>query len=403
MSACSSREAFDVLVIGAGPSGSVAAGQLAIGGARVLLVDRAKFPRDKVCGCCVNAAAVNVLAAIGLGDIFKRHHAIPLQRFDWRRGRRVVQLPLTGGYSLARSTLDAALIEHAVSVGAEFRDQTSAIHTTIIRDTRSVLLRQDGYESNVVAGCVIDASGLGSALAGLEPSIQTTIEPQSHMGLSAVVPACPKAIEPGVIYMADGPHGYVGVVRLESNRMDIAAAVSPTFLRSQPNVAAAIETMFSQADFEGIADLDQLTWQGTPLMTRRRSPPAAERLLLVGDAAGYVEPFTGEGIAWAVATGVAVAPHARAMMQGDVTRAAQAWQADYRRLLHARQKRCRQLTHMLRGRFAPAGVMQLLRLFPSLASPVVRSMSRSFTLPKTTLSPTNPPVHPQATPEGERP
>ena len=62
-------ERWDLIVIGAGPAGAMAARQAALGGARVLLVDRASFPRRKVCGCCLNGAALGVLTDVGLGTL----------------------------------------------------------------------------------------------------------------------------------------------------------------------------------------------------------------------------------------------------------------------------------------------------------------------------------------------
>ena len=71
---------WDALVIGAGPAGSVAARELARRGCRVLLVDKATFPRPKVCGCCVNGAAIRALERLGLGHVLdgaiaaRQHH-----------------------------------------------------------------------------------------------------------------------------------------------------------------------------------------------------------------------------------------------------------------------------------------------------------------------------------------
>ena len=68
---------WDAVVVGAGPAGSVAARELARRGVSVLLVDKATFPRAKVCGCCLNAAALDTLAKIGLADLPRRCGAVP--------------------------------------------------------------------------------------------------------------------------------------------------------------------------------------------------------------------------------------------------------------------------------------------------------------------------------------
>lgn len=397
MSTTNSTEEFDLIVVGAGPAGSIAARQASLAGANVLLVDRAAFPRGKVCGCCVNAAAVEALTAIGLGSLFDRLGAIPLHGFEWHRAKRSVKLSLAGGYSVSRSAFDQALVDAAISAGVSFRDRSSVIDSTIdISESnqskhRHVTIRSAGQSYQATGKVVIDAAGLGGALVDGESGIKTSVAAKSHMGLSAVAEICPATIEPGIIYMADGPHGYVGVVRLEGDRpetqrMDIAAAVSPQFVQSCNGPADAVTKMFAQAGFhhgfqQGMS-LQDLSWLGTPLMTRSCSPPAAERLFLIGDAAGYVEPFTGEGIAWAIAAGQAVVPHVIRAIEGWTPDAVHCWHQSHVALLRSRQTRCRRVTRMLRGTFAPAGIMRLLRVFPSLASPAVRSLSRSFALPE---------------------
>ena len=71
-----SRHTWDAIVVGAGPAGAMAARELALGGAAVLLIDKASFPRWKVCGCCLNSAALATLASAGLGDLVARHGGI---------------------------------------------------------------------------------------------------------------------------------------------------------------------------------------------------------------------------------------------------------------------------------------------------------------------------------------
>src|SRR5271156_2503277 len=73
---------WDALVVGAGPAGSIAARQLARSGVSVLLVDKARFPRRKVCGCCVGAGAVAMLEQIGLGDLLPALGARSIRQFQ---------------------------------------------------------------------------------------------------------------------------------------------------------------------------------------------------------------------------------------------------------------------------------------------------------------------------------
>jgi len=79
------RRRWDVVVIGAGPAGAVAARQLALRRFDVLLVDKSQFPRDKVCGCCVNAAAITALRRAGLGAHFDRTGGRPWRKMPAHR------------------------------------------------------------------------------------------------------------------------------------------------------------------------------------------------------------------------------------------------------------------------------------------------------------------------------
>ena len=108
--------------------------------------------------------------------------------------------------------------------------------------------------------------------------------------------------------MACGAGGYTGLVRLEDGRLDVAAAFDAAWVRAAGGPGRAAARLLREAGWPAPDRLEALPWRGTPALTRRPRRVAAERLFVVGDAAGYVEPFTGEGMAWALASGAAVAP-----------------------------------------------------------------------------------------------
>ena len=114
---------WDVIVVGAGPAGSVTARELARRGRRVLLVDKAIFPRMKVCGCCLNSAAIRTLERLGLAHVLEG--AIPLDRVRIAAGARSADVNLPRGMALSREVLDARLVEAAIEAGAEFRPGTT--------------------------------------------------------------------------------------------------------------------------------------------------------------------------------------------------------------------------------------------------------------------------------------
>ena len=117
------------------------------------------------------------------------------------------------------------------------------------------------------------------------------------------------------IFMAVGREGYVGAVRVEDGSLNVAAAFEPALVRRWGTPGLAAAAILAEAGFPPIAGLENAHWQGTAGLTRQTRPLAEERLFLLGDAAGYVEPFTGEGIAWALASGQAVAPLALQAME----------------------------------------------------------------------------------------
>jgi 2-polyprenyl-6-methoxyphenol hydroxylase-like FAD-dependent oxidoreductase len=123
-----------------------------------------------------------------------------------------------------------------------------------------------------------------------------------------------------------------------------------------------------------------LNWKGTPALTRRPRQIASTRLFAVGDAAGYVEPFTGEGIARALATGIAVVPiaarAARQWRQGLVGE----WSTTFRLLRGQRQLICRVAAGVLRRPWLASACIALLARSPALAAPVIRGLNSPISL-----------------------
>ena len=128
---------WDVLVVGAGPAGATVAWQLAQRQVSVLLVDKASFPRWKVCGCCLNGAALTALAAIGLGDLPQRLGAARLHHMHLAVGTVTASLDLPDGVSLSREALDAGLIQAAIDAGVAFLPETEAILQPQVTDCAS--------------------------------------------------------------------------------------------------------------------------------------------------------------------------------------------------------------------------------------------------------------------------
>lgn len=373
----SARRHWDAVVVGAGPAGALAARELARWQCSVLLVDKATFPRGKVCGCCLNGQALGVLNDVGLGDIPARLHCVPLHHILLARKSRFAQVPLFEGLALSREAFDAALVAAAVSAGAHFLPRTVATLGQAASETRSVILQQGEGRVDVSAHLVLAADGLGNKLLHGEAG-KDTIAVGSRIGAGVLINEGPDFYREGTIFMACGQSGYVGIVRVEDGRLDVACALDAAAMRGAgPGVAAA--AIVAEAGLPPLPGLAEAPWRGTPPLTRRAAHLADERLFVLGDAAGYVEPFTGEGIAWALASARAVVPLAVKAVRRWQPELAQQWQARHRDIVTRRQLTCRTLASVLRRPYLIGALIGLLARWPGLAAPVVRRLHRPAT------------------------
>jgi flavin-dependent dehydrogenase len=301
---------WDAIVVGAGPAGAVAARRLALDGASVLLVDKKAFPRQKVCGACLNRDALETLEMEGLGALVDGAGAVPLSTFSVSVVRRTAQFPLPPGRALSREKLDAGLVAEAIAAGATFVQDTFAIVEAGARldQTRAVRLDRRGETSRVRARAVIVAGGLGHRALDLVPGIKTHVATSARIGAGCEFRDFPDDYPPGVIHMAVGRGGYVGLVQVENNRLNVGAAFDRSFVRAAGTPGLAAARVLAEAGLPEIPALAEAPWHGTVGLTQRTRPVALHRLMLIGDATGYVEPFTGQGMACALASARAVAP-----------------------------------------------------------------------------------------------
>jgi len=366
------NERCDVLVIGAGPAGAVAAYCAAKSGADVLLVDKARFPRVKACGCCINARALATLAEAGLGGIIADTGARSVSAMRLYAGEHTAVLNLNGEVSLSRAALDAALARQAQLAGATFLDRTAATLLPTGDNTRRVLLRMSsGQTRHIEAGAVVAADGLaGTCLKDIN-GLGGRVKQGSKMGAAVILNGASEAYLDGVIHMGCGDRGYVGLVRLEDGRLNVAAALDAEYVRSMGGPGQAAEQIMRESGLPTIRGFTEHRWLGTPLLTRTRPTVAAQRLFILGDAAGYVEPFTGEGIAWAATSARVVA--------GLAVRAARCWEPSltrewtlaHRALVRRRQWACRGLAALLRRPWLVRAAVRMLDTSPRLADPLI--------------------------------
>lgn len=376
---------WDVLVIGAGPAGAAAAIRLARLGMRVLLVDRGRFPRPKVCGCCLSPAAMRELAALDLpAECSPR--PVPLAAVWIACAGREARVGTTGGATLSREALDTTLVQAAIRAGAAW---LPAVTVTEIEHTNAeavATIRDAAHATaEVRAGVVVIAAGLADAIrirrrgvgraAAIVARPRRTV-PASFIGLGVTLRADAGTLPEGQLVMAVGRAGYAGIVRLEDGRIDVAAAVDPAAMAAAGSPAVVLDTIL--AEVGGMAresapshELTTVAIRATPPLTHTTSltADAACTIVRIGDAAAYVEPFTGEGMGWALASGRVLADTLLANTSPAVFHAR--FTAAHGRVFAAHHARCRRVAAVVRRPWLFASAVRAAQLAPAVAARAV--------------------------------
>ena len=382
---------WDAIVIGAGPGGALAALLLSRTHLRVLLVERRRFPRPKVCGGCLNGRAIASLARAGIAG---RVRALGAPRVDGMRLHhrgRSASISLPPGLAVSRHALDEALAGAAADAGCEVLTETTAVVMPAGGDPRGstwhgvALQRGDGRAQIARARAVVVADGLGHSSLRDWPSFKSRVSAASRIGIGGEGRPGAVDLEPGVITMGVARHGYAGAVEVESGRVNVAAAVDPEFLKASGGPAAAVDAIFRDAGVPTSGALDAVDWTGTMPLTRNLASPAAPGLFVIGDAAGYVEPFTGEGMAWAFAGAEAVVPFVARAVESPGVAVERGWGREYARTIGREQRWCRLIAAGLRRPALVMPLVALLRRHPGLAAPVLAHFSpRADPMPERT-------------------
>ena len=274
-----------------------------------------------------------------------------------------------GGHSRAR--FDAALVGAAVAAGAHFLPRTEAGVGAVEGSARLVHLGCSGNARTIRAKVVLAATGLGHSCLPKGAAPRTRIAPGSSIGAGCFLLDGPSEYEAGTIHMAVGKDGYVGLVRLRDGSLHLAAALRPGALRKAGGPGEAASVLLAAAGFPAIDGLASARWQGTPALTRRTRPLADTRVFVVGDAAGYVEPFTGEGIAWALSSGRTIATLAFRAVERWEPRLIGEWEILHHRVVRRRQTLCRAASLVLRRPLLARAACELMSRLPGSTRRIV--------------------------------
>lgn len=366
---------WDVVVIGAGPAGAFAAYLLAAHSPNILLVDKSKFPRSKVCGCCINNAALDLLNQYSLANLMTEQGAVPLSELRLFEANRSASVNLPGGYCLSRDKFDAALIQSGIERGVTFLPATAAQVLDASPLGRAVQL-QNGPTTEVInAKIVLVADGLGGRSLDRHKEFDFITETNSRFGCGTIVEDAPAYYERGRIYMACANGGYVGLVRLEDDRVDVAAALDREFSRANSGPAQAASKILQMSNLPVPESLSKAHWTGTEALTRKRNRIAAERVFVLGDSCGYAEPFTGEGIAWALTSAAGVIELAQRGLRRWSPSMIENWHLKHTKMLKARQDRSISIAHGLRNDTIRHFAIPIISSFPFLASSVIKHIA----------------------------
>ena len=298
---------YDALVVGAGPAGSATAIRLARGGAQVLLADRAHFPRDKPCGGGLTGRALKQ-APCDVSPVVE--HTVDTFELRVRFGRsfrRRSDEPLI--LMTQRRRLDAYLVEQAAAAGAEFRDGVRVDALELDGTHVAAVVGGDRVSADVIIGAD-GANGVVARAAGLEAGVVRGVALEGNVSWDVLERTRYERTAVVELGQPDGGYGWV------FPKGDHANLGVGGWKQEGPRLRDHLTRLAEQ---HGVA-VDTLTdVRGHRLPMRRpgAAAPASGRVLLVGDAAGLVDPLSGDGIYESFASARLAA---EAILAGDLER-----------------------------------------------------------------------------------
>jgi len=380
----------DLLIVGGGPAGAALAAMAADAGASTLLLERTRFPRDKVCGEFLSAEGCRVLERLGILDELHVAGAVWMDSCRITHpGGPILDLALPTltrngreALGISRARLDASLLALAGRRGAAVRQRWEAVRP-VMEDgrVRGFLVRQVAGDAReeIRAGLVVAADGRRSVLVRqLHPHLgdPRRTGPRSWFGLQVHLrsdgnPRC-RCID---LHLFDG--GYAGLCAIEAGRLNLGLIVTVAALRScggSPDRLLAERLLANPQLRSRIGSAERCSaWKSVGPLRFGVRRAAACGALFVGDAAGTVDPFCGEGLANALCGAELALPFAlraveRGALSDDLAREyRQAWFRTFGRVT----RRARRLGQLLQR---PRLAGPVLALLSGIARPIVQRL-----------------------------
>jgi flavin-dependent dehydrogenase len=372
----------ELLVTGGGPAGAALAALAAAKGIRTLVIERERFPRDKVCGEFLSAEGCAVLARLGLLPALTARGAMPMDAclLADAKGRSVESplpdLPRAGRTALgiSRAVLDETLLRHAASCGAEVRERTIATSPFLeggrVTGVVTRAAESSAGDETIQATLVVAADGRRSMLQrALHPAIgdPLTTSSKSWFGFKAHFPDHTGGLSRRIeLFVFDG--GYAGLGPVEENRLDLALIARVDALNACGN---SPQRLFDERMLANPLLRERLKDDGPcsrwktigPLRFNVREP-ASHGAIFLGDAAGTIDPFSGEGMSNALRGAELALPFViDAVSAGGLSpAAARAWSSVWRGAFAPVTRRARLFGRIFQHPRPASLAMSLLRL-----------------------------------------
>jgi geranylgeranyl reductase family protein len=284
---------FDVAIVGGGPGGATCAALCASAGLRTVLLERTRFPRDKVCGDCLNPAAWPVLDRLGVGEkvrglVHARLGAVDFVGCDDRILTYAMPDTSIPEIAVRRRDLDEVLLQSARQCGVEVREESAVTSVRRLEGAEPLKWEIATSTGTVRSRYLVAADGRNSTVLralGLYPPTR-----RDRAGLQTHLPR--PADMKDRVRMRFRPEGYCGLADIGGGEANLCLVARPERLDSLKE--------WARGEFQLPPEQ---TWRAITPLSREPVSARQDDLLLVGDTARVVEPFTGEGIYYAMASG----------------------------------------------------------------------------------------------------
>ena len=318
------ERASDVIVVGGGPAGSTLAWRLASAGARVVLLERARFPREKVCGDYVEPRGLAILREMGCLETLEKRDPLPITDTaiyvdgEARHHGRIAFYgtdPRTPphGYIVPREDLDAVMLDAARSAGATVHEETAGTRVRIDGSGVEVEARRGSRTVRYRAALVAGADGVNSIVAGAADILS---DDERHIAVARRAYATGMDADVGeAMFWFDRSlfPGYGWVFPMSGGRVNVGIGIlAETRRRRDIAIPALFDSFLERVRASG-PPYDRLELSSPPIGGIVKTyggagPRSLDRGVLIGDAGSFVDPMTGEGITPGMESALLAAP-----------------------------------------------------------------------------------------------